>query len=126
MSYSYYKTPTFRIAQTAIQYKGLVINYREGGGLQNGKIAGPKPFAPPPAPSRQGKTFRPPPPFKRVENICAPPPFNTAKISSYRLKLPQNFLCPHFSTAKRNSAPLFVGVKLHMPPLPFCSPLPRN
>ena len=29
--------------------KGLVINYRErGGGLQNGKTAGPKPFVPPP------------------------------------------------------------------------------
>ena len=27
-------------------YKGLVINYGEGG-LQNGKIAGPKLFAPP-------------------------------------------------------------------------------
>ena len=26
-----------------------------GGGLQNGRIAGPKPFVPPP--SRQGKTF---------------------------------------------------------------------
>ena len=28
--------------------KGLVINYGEGGGLQNGKITGPKLFAPPP------------------------------------------------------------------------------
>ena len=28
--------------------EGLVINYGEGGGLQNGKIAGPKLFAPPP------------------------------------------------------------------------------
>ena len=27
--------------------KGVVINYGEGGGLQNGKIAGPKLFAPP-------------------------------------------------------------------------------
>ena len=27
--------------------KGLVINYGGGGGLQNGKIAGPKLFAPP-------------------------------------------------------------------------------
>ena len=26
--------------------KGLVINYWEGGGLQNGKIAGPKQFVP--------------------------------------------------------------------------------
>ena len=28
--------------------KGLVVNNGEGGGLQNGKIAGPRPFAPPP------------------------------------------------------------------------------
>ena len=42
--------------------KGLVINYGEGGGLQNGKIAGPKLFAPPP----------PPPPQDRVK-LFAPP-----------------------------------------------------
>ena len=40
-----------------------------GGGLQNGKFAGLKLFAPPP-PSRQGKTFR-------------PLPYNMAKNSSY-------------------------------------------
>ena len=34
---------------TTVCSKGLVINYGEGGGgLQNGKIAGPKLFAPPP------------------------------------------------------------------------------
>ena len=31
----------------AVADKGLVINYGEGGGLQNGKIADPKLFAPP-------------------------------------------------------------------------------
>ena len=49
--------------------KGLVINY--GGGLQNGKVAGPKLFAPPP-PSRQGKTFRAPPPFKEWKLFVPP------------------------------------------------------
>ena len=47
--------------------KGLVINYGEGG-LQNGKIAGPK-LVPPP--SRQGKTFCAPP-FKEWKLF--PPP----------------------------------------------------
>ena len=40
------------------------------GGLQNGKIAGPKLFAPPP-PSRQGKTFRAPP-FKEWKLFVTP------------------------------------------------------
>ena len=40
--------------------KGPVINYGEGGGLQNGKIAGPKPFV--------------------------PTSYNITKISSYRIK----------------------------------------
>ena len=41
---------------------GTVINYREGrgGGLQNGKTAGPKHFAAPLEILRQGKTFRVP------------------------------------------------------------------
>ena len=39
------------------------------GGLQNGKIAGPKLFAPPP--SRQGKTFCAPP-FKEWELFVTP------------------------------------------------------
>ena len=42
--------------------KRLVINYGEGWGvLQNGKIAGPKLFAPPP-PFKGWKLFAPPPP----------------------------------------------------------------
>ena len=41
-----------------------------GGGLQNGKIAGPKLFAPPP--SRQGKTFHTPP-FKGWKLFVPPP-----------------------------------------------------
>ena len=40
------------------------------GGLQNGKIAGPKLLAPPP-PSRQGKTFRVPP-FKEWKLFVPP------------------------------------------------------
>ena len=34
--------------------KGLVINLRGGGGLQNGKIASLKLFAPPPPPIKTG------------------------------------------------------------------------
>ena len=77
---------------------GLIINYGEGGGgLQNGKITGPKLFAPPPPPpSRQGKTFHVPP-FKE-RKLFAPPPLIWLK--------------------------LFVGVKLHVPHLPFRSPPP--
>ena len=51
---------------TYLYTKGLVINYKEGGGLQNGKIAGPKLFAPP---SRQGKTFCAPL-LKRGNFLC--------------------------------------------------------
>ena len=49
-----------------IHPQGLVINYGEGGGggLQNGKIVGPKLFAPL---SRQGILPPPPPPFKRLK-----------------------------------------------------------
>ena len=52
-----------------------------------------------------------------------------AKTSSYNVKkLPQIILCPPpplFSMTKTFCAPpIFIGVKLHMPPppLPFCSP----
>ena len=66
------------IRQTEVGYiimleeksEGLVINYGEGGGLQNGKIVGPKLFAPPP-PSRQGKTFHAPP-FKEWKLFVTP------------------------------------------------------
>ena len=59
-------------------YKGLVINYGEGGGLQNGKIAGPKVFAPP---SRQGQTFCAPPPFKEWK-LFAPLPSIWLKLQA--------------------------------------------
>ena len=55
--------------------KGLVIYYRErggGGGLQNGKIAGLKLFAPPPSPQDRVKPFPPPPLFKEWK-LFAPP-----------------------------------------------------
>ena len=57
--------------------KGLVINYGEGG-LQNGKIAGPKLFAPPP---QDGvKLYM--------------PPYNMAKTSSYRIKTTPKLFVP--------------------------------
>ena len=88
------------------------------GGLQNGKIAGPKLFAPPP--SRQGKTFRAP--LLKSGNFTRPP-YNMAKTSSYRVKTtPKLFVTPPSEWLKLFPPPLFVGVKLHVPPLPFCSP----
>ena len=46
-----------------------------GGGLQNGKIAGPTPFAPPPPRDRVKLCVSPP-----------PPPISMAKTSSSRVK----------------------------------------
>ena len=50
--------------------EGLVINYGEGGGLQNGKIACPKLFAPPPL--KTGYNFSRPP-LLRSGNFSPPP-----------------------------------------------------
>ena len=74
------------------------------GGLQNGKIAGPKLFAPPP-PFQDGvKLFAPPPPPFEEWKLFAPP-FNMARTSSFPPFLPP-------------PPPPFVGVELHMPPPP--------
>ena len=52
----------------------LKDNYGEGGGLHNGKISGPKLFAPPPPQDRVKLVMPPPPPppFKRW-NRSVPP-----------------------------------------------------
>ena len=51
------------------------------------------------------------------------PPYNMAKTSSYREKLPQNFLCSPFSMAKSFSAPLFRrGKTSRAPPSCFVAP----
>ena len=66
------------------------------------------------------KLFAPPP---QGAKHSLHPPSIWIKLQAPVLKLPRNFLCPPFSMAKTLSAPLFVGVKLHLPPpLPFCSP----
>ena len=86
----------------------MVINYGEGGGLQNGKIAGPKPFVPPP-PQDSVKLFVPPP--------LKHPSFNIT--SSYQIKTtPKPFMPPPpFSMAKTFSAPPFHrGKTAHAPP----------
>ena len=96
-----------------------LITGRWGRGLQNGKIAGPKLFAPP---SRQGKIFCAPT-FKEWKLFV--PPFNMAKTSRYCVKTTPKLVVPPFSMAKTFSAPTprhFLEVKLHMPPLPFCCP----
>ena len=88
------------------------------GGLQNGKITGPKLFAPPP--QDRVKLFAPPL-LKSGSFSC--PPYNMAKTSSYRVKSTQNFLCPPFSTAKTFSAPPFHrGKTSRAPPSRFVAP----
>ena len=74
------------------------------GGLQNGKIAGPKRFAPPP--QDRVKLFAPP--LLKSGNLTCPP-YNMAKTSSYRVK----------STPKLFVPPLQNGFVA--PPLPVIS-----
>ena len=65
----------------------LVINYREGE-LQNGKIAGSIPFAPPPPPKTVHALL-----LKDGNLLC--PSFSIwLKLKAPGLKLPQNLLCP--------------------------------
>ena len=129
------------------------------GGLQNGKIAGPKLFAPPPPHQDRVELFAPPPPLKSgsflrppfniaktssycvktTPNLFAPPhplksgyflhpPFTIAKTSSYCVKTTPKLCVPPFSMAKKNSVPPFRRGKTSRapPPLPLCSPPPRN
>ena len=57
------------------------------------------------------------PPLLNIGNFWSPP-FNMAKTSSYYIKTTPKLFVPPFSMARTFS----VGVKLHMPLLPFCSP----
>ena len=63
------------------------------------------------APLKTGKLFAHPP--LKSENFLRPPS-KWLKIQA----TPKLFVPPPFSMAKTFSAPLFVGVKLHMPPPP--------
>ena len=83
------------------------------GGLQNGKIAGPKPFAPL---SRQCKTFCAPP-FNEWKLFASP--FNIAKTSSYHLKTtPKPFAPPHSQDRVKLLAPhLLMSENFLRPPL---------
>ena len=84
------------------------------GGLQNGKIAGPKLFAPPP--QDRVKLFAPP--LLKSGNFTRPP-YNMAKTSSYHVKsTPKLFVPPPSEWRKLFPPPLFLGVKLHVPPPP--------
>ena len=99
--------------------KGLVINNREGGGgvATKWENRGFETFCPPP--SRQGKTFHAPP-FKEWKCFRAPSPFNMAKTSSYCVKYTPKLVVPPPPSAWLILflSPLFVGVRLHMPPPP--------
>ena len=56
-------------------------------------------------------------PFKEWKLFTPPPPiFNMVKTSSYRIKTIPKLAVPF------RPPPLFVGVKLHMPPPPFLYP----
>ena len=89
------------------------------GGLQNGKIAGPKLFAPPP--QDRVKLFAPP--LLKSGNFTRPP-YNMAKTSSYRVKsTPKLFVPPPFRMAKTFSAPPFRrGKTSRAPPSRFVAP----
>ena len=75
-----------------LRSKGLVINYGEGG-YKNGKIAGPKLFAPPP--QDRVKLFVPP------------------------LLKSGNFSCSHYNMAKTSSYYVKTTPKLFVPPPPL-------
>ena len=60
------------------------------GGLQNGKIAGPKLFAPPP--QDRVKLFTAP--LLKSGNFSRPPPYNMAKTSSYCVKTTLKLFVP--------------------------------
>ena len=74
---------------------------REGGGLQNGKVRGPKTFSAPP-PSRQGKFESP---LSKGGNILHPPPSVWLKASAE--KLHQNLFYPSFTMTKPSTPTLF-------------------
>ena len=103
-------------------YKGLVINYGEGGGATKWENRGSETFCTPP--SRQGKPFCAP--LLKSQNFLRPH-FNMAKTLSYCIKTTQKLVVPPppFSMSKTFVAPsLFVGVKLHVVPSRFVAPLP--
>ena len=98
--------------QVKLKHSPKVINYGEGGGgggLQNGN-----------------NFLRSPPPFQdRVKLVAAPtphPPSVPLRLQAPMLKLPQNLLFPPSALSKLFVPPLFIGVKLRLPP--FCSPPP--
>ena len=87
------------------------------GGLQNGKIAGPKLFAPP---QDRVKLFAPPL-LKSGNFLC--PPYNMAKTSSYRVKTTPKLVVPPFSMANTVSDPPFCrGKTSRAPPSRFVAP----
>ena len=111
--------------------RSLILRWGGGWGVGGYKIGGLKLFAAPPL-SRQGKTFAHTP---LPENfLCAPPPPPRLplwlNVQAPALKLPQNSLCPPSFTLQHGQIfpppprPLFVGVKLHLPPPAIHPPPP--
>ena len=89
------------------------------GGLQNGKIAGPKLFAPPP--QDRVKLFAPP--LLKSGNFTRPP-YNMAKTSSYHVKsTPKLFVPPPSEWRKLFPPPPFLrGKTSRAPPSRFVAP----
>ena len=106
---------------TAVRWlpKGPVIKYKEGG-YKKGKSQVPI-FLTPPPPFFFFSLFSPLVPF------CTSP-FSMAKLPSSRVKTTQNLLCPPPPPRVKlcqPPSPVFVGVKLHLPPpLLLCSSPP--
>ena len=91
--------PPLSSADIAIRDWSLIMGR---GGLQNGKIAGPKLFAPPP----QDRVKLLAPPLLKSGNFSRPPPYNMAKTSSYCVK----------TTPKLFAPPLQHGLNFFRPP----------
>ena len=94
----------------APEIKGLVISYSYGEvGATNGKIAGPKLFAPPPPPQIQGKTFQAPP-YKEWKHFA--PPLKKRLKLQYLVKSTPKLVVPP-------PPPSSAWLKLFPPPPPF-------
>ena len=99
----------------------LLINYGEGGATK-WVNRGSETFCALP-PQDRVKLFAPP--LLKSGNFARapPPPYNMAKTSSYCLKTTPKLFVSHPSAwLKLFPPPLFVGVKLHMPPSRFVAP----
>ena len=100
-----YPSIILKIKRPESHYRELIINYGERGG--GGGVVSPSPETP-------LKGWKP-----------YAPPSKWLKLKYTVLKLPQNILYPPFSMTTPPS-PICIGLKLVVPPLPFCCPPPPH